>query len=102
MILDLSRVGELERVAGEVHEHLLQPERVADQYRRDPGGDCRHSSTPFSAARGDSVRATSSTQLPDRNCDRLDGELARLDLRQVEDVVDDPEQRCPEVTIVWR
>ena len=72
-----------------------KPVRVADEPRRARRGRRRRrASTPLArAALGEQARPTCSNSGADLEVDRLELELAGLDLREVEDVVDDREQR---------
>ena len=84
--------GELDRVAGEVDEDLADASRVANDVAPDAGrhaDDEVHTLLPCSAREQLSDFFDS-----DREVKRygLEGEPARLDLREVEDVVDDAEQ----------
>ena len=82
--------GELEPVADQVDQHLAQPGRVALDHQR---GACRasssRSSSPRSAACGAISERTCSSTSRRREVDPLQLELAGLDPREVEDVVDD-------------
>ena len=91
--VDLARLGELDRVVGEVDEDLAQAQRVADQVGR-------ARSRPTSKTQlqplgrgllGDQVGHVVE-HLLEVEVDVLDRQLAGLDLREVEDVVDDAEQ----------
>ena len=90
---DLARLGELHRVAEQVQEDLAQPRHVADDRRRDValeqvGGV----EMLLDGARGDEVeRRLDAFAQVERL--RLDVHPAGLDLREIEDVVDDGEQR---------
>ena len=87
-------LGELDRVREQVEQHLPQAGRVADDRRRARPSSIRQpSSRPFSAgARRDDVeRALDALAQVERLA--LELELAGLDLREVEDVVDHVQQR---------
>ena len=89
---DLAGVGELDRVADQVHEHLAEPVGIAHEkvgnFGFDVGGELQ------------SLVLGRDRQPPERVCQvvaNAEGpmgelELARLDLGEVEDVVDDVQQ----------
>ena len=89
----MAALGELDGVAEQVREHLPHPDRIAD----DGGGNRRIEIAEeleplligFERQRLQQVLH----QRADREGNRLELELARLDLREVEDVVEDREQR---------
>ena len=90
---DLALLGELDRVVAAVDQHLAEPQRIADEA---VGTSRRRRRT---AAPAPCPSAFSRDQVGDvvqhvleLEVDRLDGQLAGLDLREVEDVVDDAEQ----------
>ncbi len=90
---DLARLGELDRVRDEVQEHLAKAHRIALERRRDPRVDPGHELE--AAALG-----ALGEQLPDlvdgaRQVERdaVDGEHVRLGLAEVEDVVEQTEER---------
>ena len=89
---DLALGGELHRVRHQVDEHLPQPRRVAAQR----GGEADvpvHEQLEVARLRGLGEQADDVLeQQAEVEVDGLELELARLDLREVEDVVDDPEQ----------
>ena len=92
---DLPAVGELDRVADQVDEHLPQPQRVADER---VGHFRRHVEVQ---ARAPSLRRVTCTRVEHvlqrlrgaRAARAIEGQLARVDLREVEDVADDGEER---------
>ena len=90
---DLALVGELDRVADQVDQHLAQPRGVAAHQRRDLGTDRRRQLEALRVRRSASRSQTPSTSLAQVEVDALELELAGLDLREVEDVVDDRQQR---------
>ena len=86
-------VRELQRIGHQVHQHLAQPPRIAPHDRRHVGVDRARQLQPLGLrALGQEVEAV----LDRRRQIELDGfqlEPARLDLREVQDVVDQGEQR---------
>ena len=85
--------GELHRVGGEVQQHLAEPRRVAEQRGRAPRRDTSTSSSmPLACAVPARTRPTSSTRPGTFEVGLFELELAGLDLREVQDVVDDHEQ----------
>ena len=90
----LALVRELDRVADQVHQHLAQPPVVAAHGGRHVVGDPRRELEPaLVRARGEQV-ADVGDGLAHVEVDRVELELAGLDLREVEDVVDDRQQRA--------
>ena len=92
---DLAALGELHRVADQVEQHLAA---AATGRPRSAPGSCggmrEHAAPgPCSSAFRPTTSATLSTHVAEVERDRLHVELAGLDLREVEDVVDDAEQR---------
>ena len=90
---DLTALGELEGVAEQVGEHLAQAPRVAAQRRRNV---CVHERRELQAfAAGDERRQVTRVlhRVAQVEVQGLDLEFAGLDLGEVEDVVDDREQR---------
>ena len=92
---DVAALGELDRVADQVRQDLPQPRRVADERRRArPASMSQMQLEPLLIARASaSGLSVSRDQSADENGDGLELELARLDLREVEDVVEDRQQR---------
>ena len=93
---DLARVGELHRVAEQVHQDLAEPAAG----RRDSVvgtsvvDDARRARVPFAgAALGDAASRRPRSSVADVEVVDLERQLARLDLGEVEDVVDDRQQR---------
>ena len=87
---DLAALGELDRVADQVDQDLAQPARIADERVGHVGAMWQASSSPFSSARsGERLDRVRRRRRGGRTAMRLELELARLDLREVEDVVDD-------------
>jgi hypothetical protein len=89
----LPALGELDRVVHQVGEHLAQAQRIADQV----GGHLRRGlEEELEALVGGLLRDERGDALQDvveAEVDRLDLQLAGLDLGEVEDVVDHAEQR---------
>jgi hypothetical protein len=92
---DLAGLGELDRVREEVQEHLPQPSLVADNPRRRSLVDqAAELDLLLPGPRGDDVqRPLEAVAQAERLA--LEVELAGLDLRVVEDVVDHVQQRVP-------
>ena len=87
--------GELDGVAGEVEQDLLQPQRVADQEPRESGGCDDPQFQPLGPG-GLTHEARDPTQQGGEvEGGRLDAQLAGLDLGQIQDVPQDGEQRAP-------
>ena len=85
---DLALLGELHRVRDEVEQHLPQSDRVPDDPRRDALVDqAAQLELLLPRARRDDVER-SFDAAPEIERLALELELARLDLRVVEDVVD--------------
>ena len=88
----LAALGELDRVADQIEQHLAQPGRVpaqlAGEGRIDVGAEIQ---TAIAGARLQREKHLVDG-LAQGEVDGLDAELARLDLREIEDVVDDAEQ----------
>jgi hypothetical protein len=90
---DLVDVGELDRVRAVVGEDLSEPQRVADQVSRDVRIDAEQERDPLLARGGAEQGRQVVEHCLEREVDGLEAELARLDLRCVEDVVDDSQRR---------
>ena len=91
---DLAALGELDRVVHQVDEHLPQAERIAARAAAGDRADrFELELDPFASWRAPASSLTTSSDEPARsNVDRLDLQLAGLDLGEVENVVDDREQ----------
>ena len=88
----LALLGELHRVREQVQQHLPQPGRVADDSRRHAFPDEAAELDPLvGGPRGDDVERSLGASAEIERLP-LEVELARLDLRVVEDVVDHVEQ----------
>ena len=91
---DLARLGELDGVREQVQQHLAQARRVAEDAGAARPRRSRHpSSIPFSQARGRDDVQRSLHALAQAERLAFEVELAGLDLRVVEDVVDHVQQR---------
>ena len=90
---DLARLRELDRVADEVDEHLPQSHRVADEGVGDARIDVAQEleALPMGADREEAEGVTD--RVTQVELDGIEVQLAGLDLREVEDVVDHGEQR---------
>ena len=90
---DLAALGELDGVVDEVGQDLAEPQRVAQQVlgnrRRDVGQELQ----PLVVRLLGGERGDRADDLVEPEVGGLDVELAGLDLGEVEDVVDDAEQR---------
>ena len=85
-------LGELHRVADEVHQHLPEPGGVADHRRRHPGRGRRdHLDVAVAGARRHQRRHVAG-QPADVHRRRVEGDPVGLELREVEDVVEDVEE----------
>ena len=94
---DLARLGELDRVGEQVEQHLAQPRHVAADRRRHVAlEDVGDVEVLLGRARADEVeRRLDALAQVERL--RLDVHAAGLDLREVEDVVDDGQQRVARI-----
>ena len=84
--------GELDGIADQIHQHLTQTPGIAAERAGNARRDVRHERQRFALDRA-------TDQLDDAVDDRFELEFddlelraARLELREVEDIVDDPEQ----------
>ena len=93
----LSRIspllGELDRVVDEVRQDLAEAQRVAQQVLRDAGRDVGQELQPLVVRLLRGERGDGADDLVELEVGGLDVELAGLDLGEVEDVVDDRQQR---------
>ena len=90
---DLTVLGEFDRIADQVNQHLPQPGRVAGQTVRHLLGD---EIDEFNALAGAALAeqvGDFGDQLARIELDHCQIETTGFDLRQIENVVDDPEQR---------
>ena len=87
--------SEFDRVAHEIVENLLQPQRIHQHGRADARVAIGLQQERLTA-RVAGIDRDDALDQPGYRCDfRPDFELPGLDLRKVEDVVDDPQQRAP-------
>ena len=90
----LALLRELDRVADEVDEHLAQQARVAANVRRQLGIDvCRERNALLARGHSDDV-GDALDDFDEVEVGQPALDLVGLDLGQIEDVVDDPEQVC--------
>ena len=90
---DVAVLGELERVADQVRQDLLNPRRVADDAGRHVRVDVADQLEPLLVrAEGERLERVRDRRA-ERERHRFELELARFDLREVEDVVQDRQQR---------
>src|SRR5437899_1003906 len=88
---DLATLGELHRVVDQVGEDLSETERVTAQVLGDRARDVGEELQPLVVGLLGGERDDRADDLVDLEVRGLEVELARLDLREVEDVVDDAE-----------
>ena len=86
-------LGELHGVRDQVGDHLRQPRRVAPQHGRDVRVTRHHEVQPLLAGQLGEHGGHLLQQQPDVEVQPLQLQPAGLDLGEVEDVVDQPEQR---------
>ena len=89
----LAALGELHRVGREVDEHLPEPERIAAQARRNLRVDAAGQLDAFLVRPFGEQFHRALDRVAQVEVDGLERELARLHLREVQNVVDDVEQR---------
>ena len=90
---DFAALGELDRVVDEVGQDLAEPQRVAQQVLRDAGRDVGQELQPLVVRLLRGERRDGADDLVELEVGGLEVELAGLDLGEVEDVVDDGQQR---------
>ena len=90
---DLAAIGELHRVADEVQEDLPEPRVVADDRRRHVRRDLAGHVEALLRGGGAQQHERPLDALAEVEGARVDVHAARLDLREIEDVVDDREER---------
>ena len=86
-------LGELDGVVDEVRQDLAEAERVAQQMLGDAGRDVRQELEPLVVRLLRGERGDRADDFVELEVGGFDVELAGLDLREVEDVVDDGQQR---------
>ena len=99
---DAAAIGKLDGVAGEVEQHLAQPRRVADDAHRQPLVDVAADFQPFRLG----ARPEQLDRLLDEGCEdeRPGREIdpPGLDLGEIEDLLDQRQQRLPDVRTALR
>ncbi len=95
---DAPLARELERVAGEVEHDLPHPGRVADDRAGGVIGEIEPQGQAVALRRGPQQRDDRLQRAAQVERDRFDAQLAGLDLGEVEDVVDDRQERLGRAT----
>ena len=90
---DLAALGELDGVVDEVGQDLTEAKRVAEQLLGNRGSDMGQELEPLIVRLLGRERGDRADHLVELEIGGLDVELVGLDLREIEDVVDDAEQR---------
>ena len=91
---DLAALGELDRVVDEVGQDLAKAQRVAEQMLREsPGATCGQELEPLVVRLLRGERGDRADDVVELEVGGLEVELAGLDLGEIEDVVDDRQQR---------
>ena len=90
---NLSRLRELDRVANQIEQNLTQPRRIAAQSGRNVRGNLARELQPLGMSAGRQRAQRVVDRVAQIEVNRVDVELARFDLGEVEDVIDDVEQR---------
>ena len=91
----LTPLRELHGIAHEVDQGLSQPAGISAQDVGDAVLDRRRQVDPLGLGQGREEADHLRHELPRGEVDALQGEMARLDLREIEDVVDDAHERAP-------
>ena len=86
-------LGELDRVADEVDKHLFEPQRIADQVARHLAFDMHHQLEPFGMGADPERRANRIGDGFEVERGLLEAQPAAFDFRQIQDVVDQRDQR---------
>jgi hypothetical protein len=86
------RFGELDGVADQVGQDLAHPQRVSQEALRYVRSHAEHQLQLFFAGPLPDQRIDVAQHIVDPERDRFNRQLAGLDLRKIEDVVDDAEQ----------
>ncbi len=89
---DAARVGELDRIAQQVDDHLAQPVRIADHRHGNVEGDGEFQLQALGLRLRREHIVDVVQQFAEIEVDVFDGQLASLDFREIEDVVDDHQQ----------
>src|SRR4029077_9116765 len=89
---DLAGFGELNGIAEQVDEDLAEPRRVADDIRRHTGGKPGHQANAFDFRLGAGEFNGLVDHLFEIESGPFQFEMAGLDLRQIENVVDEGEK----------
>ena len=89
---DLALLGELDGVVAEIDQDLTEPERIAAEMGRDRGLDLEDQLEPLGRGLLAHQVADILQHLVEIEVDVLDRQFAGLDLREIENVVDDAEQ----------
>ncbi len=87
-----ARLGELDRVADQVHQDLADPRRIRAHVRRRLARDGDLEPEPLAGGVLAEQALDLAHEIGQRERHRLEHQLPRLDLREVEDVVDEAEQ----------
>ena len=90
---DFAALGELDGVVDEVGQDLTEAQRVAEQLLGNRGSDMDQELEPFLVRLLGRERGDRADHLVELEIGGLDVELAGLDLGEIEDVIDDAEQR---------
>ena len=90
---NLAPLRELDRVADQVDQHLPESIGITDDQSGTSGLIRQASSSPLPWARSASVRIVPSTISRSAKRDRIENQLPGLDLGEIEDVVDDGQER---------
>ncbi len=89
---DAAVLGELDGVAGEVQQHLLQPQRIAAQGTHQLGSDLDVEAESLAGGRLTQLLLDVAHHPVEHEAAGGEFQLARLDLGKIEDVVDDAQQ----------
>ncbi len=93
--VDLAMFGELHGIVPVVDQHLPEPERIPDEVGGDILGDVEDQLESFGVRLRGNQGGHIVEHLLEREVRGLHGQLARLDLGEVEDVIDDAEEVAP-------
>ena len=92
---DFACAGEFHGVVDEIQEHLAESQRIADEIGRDCGVDVNDELESFFLALAGTQVDGRSQQLLQSEGRLLQRQLARFNLREVQDVVDHAQQMLP-------